>query len=242
MYPTELNPFAESVPRSPPRPQSPGLVTGSGGADAEQGSTGDAEGPSIVPGRTQRSVVHAVRQEAARRAFALRRVAALRLAWHGWRSAHTNSRILKNMQAAVVATRHAPTSPTVTASALAVAKTEAEAHGCHLGFKISMGCLNPELQFCEDLIHEQALRHAQQCSGFWRQMAAWRHALIRQRERSLIRLCFHAWRAEHKHARQMTQVSKLAASLVELAGNGEKGSAPNSTKGEQSNDVSREHH
>lgn len=218
VYPDELNPFGEALSLSAARPLSPGLLTGSGVVDAEQGSTGDAEGfHSLAPGRAPRSVSHAVRREAARRAFALRRAATLRLVWHGWRSAHTHSRIFKNLQAAVLATRQPPPPPGVTLAALAAATDRAEATGIDTGLAVSAGCFADELRACEERIHQLTLRHAQQCSSFWTRTAAWRQALVRQRERSHARLHFHAWRMAHEHARQMAKVGGMAAALAQLA-------------------------
>jgi hypothetical protein len=217
-YPNELNPFGEARRLSSARPLSPGLLTGSGVVDAEQGSTGDAEGfHSLTPVRAPRTAAHAVRQEAARRAFALRRAATLRLVWHGWRSAHAHSRIFKNLQAAVLATRQPPTPPGVTPAALAAATGHAQATGIHTGLAVSAGCFSDELGACEERIHHMTLRHAQQCSVFWTRTAAWGQALIRQRERSHAALYFHAWRMAHEHARQMARVAGIAAALAELA-------------------------
>jgi hypothetical protein len=215
-YPNELNPFAEALPVSAARSLSPGLLTGSGVVDAEQGSTGDAEGfHSLTPGRAPRSLAHAARQDAARRAFALRRAATLRLVWHGWRSAHTHSRIFKNLQQAVLASRQPP--PGVTPAALAAAIAQAEAAGIAAGLAVSAGCFADDLRACEERIHHLTLRHAQQCSGFWTRTASWRHALIRQRERAYVGLYFHAWRTAHEHARQMAKVGGIAQALAQLA-------------------------
>jgi len=215
LYPTELNPFGGSSVR----PHSPGLVTGSGVTNPSQGSTGDADGCRILtPAGHTPSAVHAVRQQAARRAFALRRAATLRLVWLAWRSAHAHTCILKNFSAAVKAARLAPASPAgVSAGAAAAASFRAEAAGLGSGLAVGAGCFASELRGCEDQIHTQTLRHAQQCSGFWRRAAAWRHALIRQRERSHARLYFHAWRTAQLHARQMARLAGLATALAEVA-------------------------
>ncbi len=209
LYPTELNPFGGAdlaLPNSP--------ATGSGGADAEQGATGEDAGFTChTPGRTPSAAVHLVRREAARRAFALRRAATLRLAWHGWRSAHTTSRILRNMQAAVLAAR-TPSPARAGPSPADGARSLERSLGLGLGLYVCAGCLGAELRASEEQVHVQAVRHAQQCSGFWRRGAAWRHAMVRQRERAHVRLHFHAWHTAHMHARRMRTLAARLAWMI----------------------------
>ncbi|EOD22619.1 hypothetical protein EMIHUDRAFT_240024 [Emiliania huxleyi CCMP1516] len=152
-YPPDLNPFGPGLPR-PSTPPATGDGGSAAGSEPEQGSTGGGDTP--LPATPERAV--------SPRAFALRDAATLRLAWHGWRAAHTQSRMLKNL------------GPLLASQQPAVAS------------------LCTELEAAEEREHALSLRCAREVALHWRATDAGKRALWGLRRRGSARLHFGAWR------------------------------------------------
>mmetsp|Transcript_59717 Transcript_59717/g.99070 ORF Transcript_59717/g.99070 Transcript_59717/m.99070 type:complete len:387 (-) Transcript_59717:407-1567(-) len=103
-----------------------------------------------------------------------RALAEMRLVFHGWRAAHANTRILRNMSNIAV---HLGGRPSVLLQSTAHAEPVSIANSAQIGdssasraIAVIAACLTSEIHLCESELHAEALRKAELCSRLWRQL------------------------------------------------------------------------